>query len=300
MTLKTVIKLAEPKTFSASLLPVLMASVYAYMAFDTFSWVKLLCLSIGMLLVQAATNMINDYFDYKRQTDLIGKADEKALASGEVSLKQLKQLIMGFIALALCIGFYYAFTMSLWILVVIALSMSVSFLYSGGKYPLCHGPFGELAAGLTMGFGIIPTVIFIQSEVFNLSTVATAIPTVLFIAALLLANNLSDHQEDAQAGRRTSVVLMGTTKATWLWLGLMLGMYVVTAILSFSGLYDYLVLLAVVIALPTKGLYLFKITEKKRANKGLLMGTTSKIGLFYHVALILGFLAVKFSLTSYL
>lgn len=300
MSLKTIIKLAEPKTFSASLLPVLLASIYSFMAFNHFSLVKYVFLSIGMMLVQAATNMINDYFDFKRQSDSETKADEKALASGEVTLRQLKKLILAFIAMALTIGFYYAFTESLWILLVIAISMTVSYFYSGGKRPLSHTSFGEIAAGLTMGFGIIPTVIFIQSGVFSLATVATAIPTVLFIAALLLANNLSDHQEDVQAGRRTSVILMGTEKATWLWLTLMLGMYVTTAVLSFLGVYDYLVLLAVVIALPTKGIYLFKITEKVRANKGLLMGTTNKIGMFYHVALILGFLAAKFSLTSYL
>lgn len=300
MQLKTIIKLAEPKTFTASLLPVCLASAYSYMAFDQFSIVKFIVLSIGMMLVQAATNMINDYFDYKRASDAADKADEKALANGDISLKGLKKLILITIALALSIGIYYALTESLWILLVIAVSMTVSFYYSGGKMPLCHTPFGELAAGLTMGFGIIPTVIFIQSGVLSPATVATAIPTVLFIAALLLSNNLSDHKEDTLAGRKTSVILLGTEKATWLWLSLMLGMYIVTAVLSFMGIYDYLVLLAVVIALPTKGLYLFKITEKLRQNKGILMGTTSKIGLFYHISAILGFLIVKFSLTSYL
>lgn len=300
MNIRTIIKLAEPKTFTASVLPVCLASVYSYMAFNTFSVVKFVMLCIGVMLVQAATNMINDYFDFSRASDTGEKTDEKALVSGDITLSGLKKLIGLTILLALSIGFYYAFTESLWILLVIAISMGVSYWYSGTSRPLCHTPFGEMAAGLTMGFGIIPTVIFIQSGVLSLSTIAVAVPTVLFIAALLLSNNLSDHEQDLISGRKTSVICLGVTQGTWLWMSLILGMYVVTAVLSFMGIYDYLILLAAIIALPTKGIYLFKVTDKKRANKGILMGTTSKIGIFYHVSIILGYLIVKFSLTSYL
>lgn len=300
MNIRTIIKLAEPKTFTASVLPVCLASVYSYMAFNTFSVVKFVMLCIGVMLVQAATNMINDYFDFSRAADTGEKTDEKALVSGDITLSGLKKLIGLTILLALSIGFYYAFTESLWILLVIAISMGVSYWYSGTSRPLCHTPFGEMAAGLTMGFGIIPTVIFIQSGVLSLSTIAVAVPTVLFIAALLLSNNLSDHEQDLISGRKTSVICLGVTQGTWLWMSLILGMYVVTAVLSFMGIYDYLILLAAIIALPTKGIYLFKVTDKKRSNKGILMGTTSKIGIFYHVSIILGYLIVKFSLTSYL
>ena len=47
------------------------------------------------------------------------------------------------------------------------------------------------------------TAIYIQSGIFNLYTILVAIPTTLFIGTILLTNNLSDIEEDREAGRKT-------------------------------------------------------------------------------------------------
>lgn len=286
MTLKLLMKLAEPKTFSASLLPVFYGSAFAYALNQRFSLVYFFLLSIGMMLVQGATNMINDYFDFKRSADQTDKSDEKALASGEVTLAQLKRTIQLFVALALAIGVYFAATINWWILAVIGIATAVLFSYSAGPKPICYTPFGEAAAGLTMGMGITTTVIFIQSSVFSPMTVLAALPTVCFISALLLANNLSDWQEDLTAGRKTTVIVLGEEKATALWTVLLLAMLAFTAVLSAIGAYSYWYLAVLLLTFPYRNLNAVRAAKKYRGNKGLMMGMTTKTGLRYHLVLI--------------
>jgi 1,4-dihydroxy-2-naphthoate octaprenyltransferase len=287
MTLKTLIKLAEPKTFSASLLPVIYGSAFAYAHYGIFNGFYFCLLCLGMMLVQGVTNMINDYYDFKRMADQSGKADEKALASGEVTLPRLKQIIFVFVAAALGIGFYFAATINWWILAVIALAMLILTTYSTGPKPICYTPFGEVAAGLVMGMGITSTVVFIQSGVFNALIILIALPTVFFISGLLLANNLADWQEDLLAGRKTSVILLGAEKASMLWVALMLSMLLSSAALTGIGAYNVWVLAALVLTFPYRKLLLVLKAEKRREKKGLLMGTTTIVGLRYHVVLIL-------------
>lgn len=287
MTLKTLIKLAEPKTFSASLLPVFYGSAFAYAHYGFFNLFYFGLLCVGMMLVQGATNMINDYYDYKRMADQSDRADEKALASGEVTLSKLKQTIFVFVAAALGIGLYFAATINWWILAVIVVAMTVLTTYSTGPKPICYTPFGEAAAGLVMGMGITSTVIFIQSGVFNALTILVALPTVCFISGLLMANNLADWQEDLLAGRKTSVILLGAEKASMLWVALMMCMLLLSAVLTGIGAYSVWVLVALILTFPYRQLLLVLKAEKQREKKGLLMGTTTIVGLRYHAVLIL-------------
>lgn len=287
MTFKTLIRLAEPKTFSASFLPVFYGSALAFAHNGQFSLPYLILLLFGMALVQGATNMINDYYDHKRSADQAEKADEKALVSGEVSPDQLKRLIQLFVAAALSIGVYFAYGHSWWILAVMAAAIIVLFSYSAGPKPLCYTPFGEAAAGLTMGLGITVTVTFIQSGWFGPETILAALPTVDFISSLLLANNLSDWQEDLIAGRKTSVILLGSNRAAWLWVMLMAAMPALAVLLAFLGVYSLWTLAAILLAFPYGKLAVVLKAPKERQFKGLMMGTTTQIGLRYHLAAVI-------------
>lgn len=287
MQIKTVIKLIEPKTFGASVIPVVYGSVFSWYSYGKMNLLNLVILMLGMMLVQGATNMINDYFDHQRERGATDKADEKALSSGDISLKELAKLIKIFVGAALIIGILYSMQYSWWILLVIVLASAVLVGYSAGPLPLCYTPFGELAAGLTMGFGITATVIFIQSGEFSTGTLLACLPTVLFISALLLANNLSDWREDVKEGRKTTVILMGERNASVLWLSLLMGMSVVSGALSYMGIWPISAAVLSVLSLPVSGIFKAVRVEKIRKNKGMLMGSTSKQGMMFHFIVIL-------------
>ncbi len=106
MGFKTIIKLMDIKTLVAGLIPVILGSVYSKYAFGKLNALYVILLAIAMILIQSATNMINDYFDYKRGADSNKSGDEKALVSGEITSKQVLFIIILYQFIALMIGLF--------------------------------------------------------------------------------------------------------------------------------------------------------------------------------------------------
>jgi 1,4-dihydroxy-2-naphthoate octaprenyltransferase len=118
MNLKTIIKLMDLRTLVAGFIPVLLGTIYSYYAFGQINLVYFILLTIAMALVQSSTNMINDYFDFKRGAENENKGDEKALVSGEATPKQVKLIITIYLSTAAMIGVLIASQTSYYILVV--------------------------------------------------------------------------------------------------------------------------------------------------------------------------------------
>lgn len=292
--MKTLLKLMDVKTLVAGIIPVVFGSVFSLYKYNAFNLLDMIILMIGIILLQSCANMINDLFDYKRGADGTDKSHEKALASGEISYQNVKKIVMSFIVIDLMIATYYSVTVHYSIMIVSLVGGLVMYLYSAGKRPISYTPFGELVAGSTMGFGIMTTVIYIQSGVFNLETIGVVIPTALYIGTILLTNNISDYIEDELNGRRTLPIIIGIKKAESLWL---LNCYLILTATFLLVLFKILPiegLLVATIILPHKKIMAFKDIKKVAKNKGEMMGLIGSVGLKYHLAIIVGLLAAKY------
>jgi 1,4-dihydroxy-2-naphthoate polyprenyltransferase len=226
-----VLKLMDVKTLVAGVIPVVFGSVYSFYRYGTVNSVDIIILILGILLLQSSTNMINDVYDHKRGADGKERSDEKVLASGEVSVKLVKRIIMSFLFIDIGIALYYSITRHFGILLVAVSAVIIMIGYSAGKKPISYTPFGELVAGSTMGFGIMSTVIFIHSSRVSIETLLVALPTSVFIGTILLTNNMSDWNEDQRVGRKTLPILIGIHKAEVLWKSSVLGLLVITGLL---------------------------------------------------------------------
>lgn len=296
MTFKTIVKAAEPKTFTASILPVALGCAYAFYKQGSFHFGHTLLLIVGMILVQSVTNMINDYYDYKRQTDTAEKSDEKLLLSGELTVIELKKLIVILSGMAIAIGSYFALTLHLGIFLLMLIALIGLFAYSGGPLPISYTPFGEIVSGFLMGIMVIVTVIFILTGEVTSASFWVALPTFFYVGLLLLSNNISDWKEDQGAGRKTLVILCGgESAANWLWMGCFASIYIATALAVVMNVYHWSILAISLLALPYKDLLRVLKVEKNRHQKGLLMKTASHVGVVYHVIVILALIAVKLS-----
>ncbi len=288
MGFKTIIKLMDIKTLVAGLVPVLLGSVYSRYAFGKLNVLYIILLAIAMILIQSATNMINDYFDYKRGADNNKSEDEKALVSGETTSTQVLFIIVLYQFIALMIGIFLASQTSYYILLVAAIGGLISILYAFGPLPISYTPFGEIISGVTMGIGITTTVIYIQSGIFNINTILVAVPTVLFISAILLTNNLSDIEEDREAGRKTLPIMIGKKNSNKLWVFNVIMLLVLTVCLVLMSIYPIVVLLPVILIYPYKSIRSFLSYEKSAQTKGRSMGLIGQVGLKYHLAVVIG------------
>lgn len=288
LTAKTLFKLMDLRTLVAGIIPVIFGTAYSLYRYDQSHWSDFLILLLGIVLVQSSTNMLNDLYDHERGADDRQKADEKALASGEISRKQVKQIIWTFLLIDIVIALFYSITRHWSIALVVVTAMYVMYRYSGGKKPISYSPFGEITAGSTMGFGIMTTVIYIQSLEFNIETILVAVPTSLYIGTILLTNNISDWREDRAAGRRTLPILIGVDRAEKLWAVILYGIIFITGIYTVFGLFPWVSFVLTLVMMPYRQINLFLTMEKNAVNKGRMMGLIGKVGVRYHMAMVLG------------
>lgn len=206
-------ELIRPHTLTAAFVPVLLGTVIALIE-DDVNWLLFVAMMIASILIQAATNLFNEYYDFKRGLDT---EESVGIGGGIVRHGMTPKLIMtlalSMYGISLLLGIYICVASSWWIAVVGLVCMLVGYLYTGGPLPISYTPFGELFSGLFMGFLIILIAYFIQTGTVSSLAVLIAVPSGVLVGLINLSNNLRDHDGDKAHGRKTMPVVMGRKNA---------------------------------------------------------------------------------------
>jgi len=242
-------RLLRPHTLTASFIPVAIGTA---MALPTHRINILLFLSmlLASTLIQAATNIFNEYYDFIAGLDhaqSVGIAG--ALVRDKVSPKTILVLAYTFSVLAILLGVYICIYTSWWIFSIGLICIMVGYLYSGGPYPISATPFGELVSGTFMGLVIIIISFFIQAGTITLGSLLISGPTSILIGTILMSNNIRDLADDKAHGRKTLAILLGHEGAISCLTGMLACAYLWLLGLIFTGFLSYWALL-VLASLP--------------------------------------------------
>lgn len=203
-------RLARPFSLTASTVPVLVGSAAAVATGGFRSADLFLIMLAAAILVQVATNMFNEYYDYQHGLDTpetVGIAG--AIVRGLVPAADVFKGAIACYAAALGLGLYLVSRTSPEVLIAGVASALGGFLYTGGPVPIAYTPFGELEVFIFMGPVIVGLAYFIQVGAMTPTAWAASFPVGSLVAAILLANNLRDIVADAGVGRRTVAVALG-------------------------------------------------------------------------------------------
>lgn len=252
-------QLTRPHTLTASFAPVFLGTMIAIR--DTqINWLLFIAMLIASLLIQAATNMFNEYYDFARGLD-----NEKSVGIGGaivrngVKPKTVLSLAFLLYGLAGILGIYICMQTSWWLLVIGGIAMMVGYLYTGGPYPIAYTPFGELFSGLFMGFLIVIIAFYIQTGTVTLDAILLSVPSTLLVAAIMLANNIRDIVGDAASGRKTLAILVGRPAAVNILLGFFILAYVwIAAMVLLGNITPWALLVFISIIKPVKIIQIFK------------------------------------------
>ena len=282
----------RPHTLTAAVMPVLIGSSIAW-ADGSFDFLLFVTMLLASVLIQAAVNMFNEYFDYKRgldSTESVGIGG--VIVHNEMEERTVLRSAIAFFVLSIILGAYICSRTTWWIAAVGSLGMGVGYLYSGGKSPLAYTPFGEAAAGIFMGPVIVLIAYYIQMDSLTTQAVLLSVPISILVASILLANNIRDSDGDARRGRRTLAILLGHERAVSA-LGIMLVVSLAwTLILVLFGIATPWVLI-VILSIPKavsavrtfrKGLSAREMLPAMKATSVL----HSQFGLLFSVGIILG------------
>ena len=174
------------------------------------------------LFLQILSNLANDLGDSisgADNKDRIGP--ERAVQSGIISKKEMKWMLIVFIAFSLFSGFYLinvglqliSLHEGLILLGVGILAIGAAINYTIGKNPYGYTGFGDLFVFLFFGLvGVLGTY-FLHVGSLNWLVVLPAVSVGLLSVGVLNLNNMRDIKNDSQTGKITIVVKMGVQKA---------------------------------------------------------------------------------------
>jgi 1,4-dihydroxy-2-naphthoate polyprenyltransferase len=229
-------RLARPFSLTASAVPVLFGTVLA-LEDGAFAWGPFLAMLFGSLLIQAATNMFNEFYDERRgldTTSAVGIAG--SIVRGRMRARAVLLGALFCYTIALFLGIYLIAVGGWPILVLGCLCALGGYLYSAGPRPIAYTPASEVAVFLFMGVLIVVIAYAVQNPgSFPLHVPLAALPIGGPVAAILLANNLRDMRTDRRGGRRTLPIVLGREVGILVYRGLLLEAYVAVGALMAFG-----------------------------------------------------------------
>ena len=206
--------LMRPHTLTASFAPVLLGTAIAAVEGYKLNFFMFLAMLVASLLIQAATNMFNEYYDFKRGLD-----NENSVGIGGtivrhgVAPRTIMIIALSFYFVAMLLGVYICANSSWWLVAIGLVCMLIGYLYTGGPFPIAYSPFGELVSGAVMGMGIVLISFFIQSKTVTSDAVLISVPSMILVGAIMLSNNIRDIVGDTEGGRKTLAILVGRSAA---------------------------------------------------------------------------------------
>ena len=220
-------RLSRPFSLTAAAVPVVFGTALASVD-GVFSWGPFVAMLLGSLLIQAATNMFNEFYDERRGLDVRGTVGiAGSIVGGRVSARGVLVGALFCYTLALLCGIYLISVGGWPVLVLGCLSALGGYLYSAGPRPIAYTPASEAAVFVFMGVLIVVIAYAVQGAGFPPYVMLAALPIGGPVAAILLANNLRDLVSDRRGGRRTLPIVFGREVGVLVYRLLLLEPYVV-------------------------------------------------------------------------
>lgn len=266
MTRESFFDLVEIRTKLASLFPFLIAVLFTNTYFHSFHWGKTLFFFFGMLAFDMATTAINNYMDFRKAHSEEYKYQENIIGKDQLSERTVVLIIFGLIGFAAIVGITLAVQTG-WLLLVMGCACCfIGVFYTFGPIPLSRMPLGEVFSGVTMGLGIFAITIYLNtydkrlffmeldlkhfaltgSTTAALAVVWASLPLIVTIANIMLANNISDLEQDIANHRYTLPFYLGKRNAVILFNLLMYSSYAAILIGMIAGIYQWPILLTFV------------------------------------------------------
>lgn len=283
-------KQMRPHTLTASFTPVLIGTALA-LPYESIKLPVFFAMLLASLMIQAATNLFNEYYDFQRGLDT-----EKSVGIGGATVhygiepKVVLTLAVALFIAVVPLGVYICMNSSWWVAVIGLGCMAAGYYYTGGPYPIAYTPFGELVAGIFMGLVLILLSFFIQTGTVTTVSVLISIPISILVGGILMANNIRDLRGDKEHGRRTLAILLGHDNAVKCLAGMFVVSYAWTVVLvAFTMVSPWLLL--VLLSIPKAVKAIKQFSGKTEALEMMpAMKTTSQTHTFYGLLLACGLL----------
>jgi 1,4-dihydroxy-2-naphthoate octaprenyltransferase len=281
----------KPRTLTAAVVPVLLGTSLAY-ADGKVDWLSVIIALICALLIQIATNIINDLYDFRKGADNDKRLGaKKALTAGLLTERQLVSATTAVMLTAFFLGLILVWRAGWVILAIGLLSLFFAWAYTGGKYSLAYIGLGDVFVFLFFGLAAVCGTYYLHHHSFSLSSLVAATGAGAIAVNILGVNNLRDIPTDSAVGKKTLAVRFGATFARELYYWLLFVAYTIPFVFALMG-YGYGVFITF-LSLPFafKQWRIVALETGKALNPAL--GGTAQLLFIYGVLLSIGLVLSK-------
>ena len=218
------LRIIRPQTLFASLCPVLVGLMVAHMLIhqcSPFAQLTAVLTASCALALQILSNLINDYYDYRRGTDKQGRVGfKRALAEGTVTERAMRTACCIALAISILLGAILCWIGG-WTIVAIGLTAILfAWLYTATPYSLSYLGIADIFVFLY--YGVIATwgTVWLQYKATGLTFDLSQMKPIyagavcgLISMCVLFINNIRDIDDDRLVGKRTLPVRVGKPAA---------------------------------------------------------------------------------------
>ena len=199
----------RPWSFAASVVPVTVGGACAILV-GQFSLPAFLLCMVGGVALQAGTNMVNDYYDWRQGADHTGSlGPSRVIQQGWLSPRAVLLGGLGFFTFAGLCGFVLTALAGWSILLLGLVGVPLAYGYTAPPLKLAYRGLGELNVFCLMGPVMVLGGVLVHGTAGVGAALAASIPVGFLVASILHANNIRDLDDDRQLGKRTIATLVG-------------------------------------------------------------------------------------------
>ena len=280
--------------FQAVIVPSLLGSAIAWYRTGAFYWQYFLLATLGVIFINAGTNLTNDYFDHQSGSDEINRevtpfsGGSRVIQENLIPAGKIYRAALVFFGLAALIGLYLAFARGPVVLIIGILGLLLGYLYTASPIKIGYRGWGELVVGLCCGPLVVAGAYYVQTQSLSLEALFISIPVGLLIAAVLYLNEFPDYACDKAARKNTLIVKVGRERARIGFYSLLVAAYLCIILGAILGMVPSTVLFSLLtFPLAWKAM---KIVHSSYTNtQGLVPAMSSTVTIHLSVGLLLSF-----------
>lgn len=202
-----------------------------------FNAVYFVLLLAGFVIAHATSNLLNDYFGYKRGQDKENTPRRlytiHPIADGLVTAKELINAIILLMIAGLLIATYFVLVRGYMTILFLAVGSLFLFGYDASPITLKSIGLGEISAFIVWGPLMVGGGYYIITGLVNTNAFIAGIPYGLGVMSVLIGKHIDQIGFDKKEKQHTLPVILGESKARILNIIVIAAMYISTMLMAF-------------------------------------------------------------------
>jgi 1,4-dihydroxy-2-naphthoate octaprenyltransferase len=219
----------RPPSLTAATIPVLAGAAWAFHEKTPADWRWLPLIWLAAVSIQAATNLVSEYYDYLKGN--ITHGSTRVIVQGLLSPRQFLMGGLFLFAFAAAIGLAFVALRGWPILAIGLVGILGGYFYTATPVGYKYFGLGDIFVFILMGPLMVIGSYFVLTGNYTHNTLWISLPIGCLVAAILSGNNLRDLLPDSQAGFATTAGLLGYRWARIEYAALDIFAYLITAFL---------------------------------------------------------------------